>query len=784
MILLAVGFAAVPSHAVAFDAASVAWYDDARNLVVNPAMLRADAGFRGAYCHTYTDSSFEGDDGLFLATGRIGLGIEWFEGPYAIANRRRTVGTAFSFSETLHLGLSWGRYSGRGSDFSSWDMGLLFRPSAYLSAGAVVRALNRPKVGDERWTRTVDLGIGVRPSTDRWTVLVDGTLTPSESLAFAYGIDAEPLDGLVLSVRADREGDVRMGVTLNFARVGFGTMGRFEEGYRGGTAHVRWSWEDFRSLYTSGGRFLTLRLSGALPDAPSGFSPLRARAPTVSDIVGLLRRARDDGSVAGMILRLGSLDLGFGKLQEIRDALIDFRASGKTAVCYMESVGNREYVLASACDRIAMSPSGYLGLVGLRMEIPFVKGTLDKLGVRANLEKIGEYKSAGDLLTREEMSDAHREMENAILDDMYDRFVGVLAEGRGMDPDALQTRIDGGPYTAREALEAGLVDTVVYPDEIEDLAGGMSQGRFSTVPAGTFAGRMPHRTAWGAWPKIAVIYASGTIVTGESGTDFLTGIEMMGSDTISEAIRTAREAPSVRAIVLRIDSGGGSVLASDLIWREMQRTKGKKPLVVSMADVAASGGYYIACLADTIVAEPGTITGSIGVIAGKYDLRGLYDRIGFRKEILARGEHAAIYTDYEALTEEEREIVRRQVRAVYDDFVRKVAAGRGLSVASVDSIGRGRVWTGAQAREIGLVDELGGLDLAIDLARVRAGLSTVPVEILSLPKRGGVLRMLSYDMAAWIRGERTVTPPLELEWAKLFPEERVLLLMPGRVEIR
>ena len=781
LILLVVGLAAVPSHAETFDAVSVAWYDDARNLLVNPAMLRVDQGLRGAYYHTYTDSSFEGDDGLFLATGRIGFGMQWFAGPNAIADRRRTFSTAASLSESFHLGVSRDTYSGRGSDFSSWDVGLLLRPSECVSLGAVARTLNRPDV------RTLDLGIGLRPSTDRWTILFGGTLIQDEPLrdaSFAYGIDAEPLDGVILSLRADREGDVRLGVTLNFPRVGFGTTGRFEEGYRGGIARVRWSREDFRSLYRSKGRFVALRLSGTFPDAPAGFSPLRRHAPTVSDVVGLLGRARDDDSVAGMILRLGPLDLGFGKLQEIRDALIDIRWAGKTVVCYMESVGNREYFLASACDRIAMSPSGYLGLVGLRMEIPFIKGTLDKLGIRANVEKIGEYKSAADLLTREEMSEPHREMANAILDDMYDGFVGALAEGRGLDRVEIQARIDEGPYTAPEALEAGLVDTILYPDEIEDLARSMSRERFSKIPAGALAGRMFHQTTWGTWPKIAVIYASGTIVTGESGWDFLTGVEMMGSDTISEAIRTAREDPSVRAIVLRIDSGGGSVLASDLIWREMQRTKGKKPLVVSMADIAASGGYCIACMADTIVAEPGTITGSIGVIAGKHDLRGLYDRIGVRKEILARGARASIYTDYEALTEEQRKLVRRQVRATYDDFVQKVAAGRGLPVTWVDSVGRGRVWTGAQAQEIGLVDELGGLDLAIDLARVRAGLSTSPVEILPLPYRGGVLRMLSYDVAAWLRGERLLALPLELEWATLFPKERVLLMMPYRMEIR
>ena len=789
LLFVLLGFACVPFHAgpcraMGFDATSVASCDDARSVRVNPAMLGVDVGFRGIYQHTYTDSSFDGDDAIFLATRWTGFGMEWYTGPDALVARRRTFASAFPLSESVHLGLAW---SSGSSAFSSWDVGLLLRPSEHLSVGAVARALNRPKVRGERQARTVDLGVGLRPSGDRWTFLLGGTLTQDARLrdaSFVYGMDAEPLDGVVLSVRADREGDIRAGVTLNLAHVGFGTMERFEKGHRGGIAHARFSRAHFRSVNKPKGRLVELKLSGALPDAPSGFSLFGGRAHTVRGIVSLFRRARNDRSVSGVILRLGRLDVGFGKLREIRDALIDFRSSGKRVVCYMETGGNREYVLASACDRIAFSPAGYLGLVGLRMEIPFVKGTLDKVGVRANLEKVGKYKSAADLLTREEMSNAHREMQNAILDDVYGRFIGTLAEGRGMDVAEVQRRIDEGPYTAREAFEAGLVDALVYPDEIEDLAKEMCPDGFLKVSAGSFSGGIPHRTAWGVPPRIAVIYASGAIVSGQSRTDFLTGIEMMGADTISRALRAAREEPSVRAIVLRIDSGGGSVLASDLIWREVHRTKGKKPLIVSMGDVAASGGYYIACMADTIIAEPGTITGSIGVFAGKYDLRRLYDRIGFRKEILTRGARAGIYTDYEELTEEQREIVRRQVREVYDDFVSKVAEGRGMSYASVDSIGRGRVWTGAQAREIGLVDALGGLDLAIELACARVGLSMERTEILSLPERYGVLRMLSYDAAGWIRGERLSAPFSGLEWAALFPEERILLLMPYRVEIR
>ena len=302
------------------------------------------------------------------------------------------------------------------------------------------------------------------------------------------------------------------------------------------------------------------------------------------------------------------------------------------------------------------------------------------------------------------------------------------------------------------------------------------------VKAQAYQSPIEYENEWRDPPnKIAVIYAEGTIVTGESFSEPFTGSKTMGSNTISKAIKTAREDDSIKAIVLRIDSGGGLVLASDIIWRQMTLTKDRKPIIVSMGDVAASGGYYIAAPADVIIAEPGTITGSIGVISGKYSLKGLYNKLGIKKNIEKRGKHADFYSNYGDYPEEEKQIVKRQIKQIYDDFVSKVAHGRNMTYAKVDEIGRGRVWTGNQAKENGLVDKLGGLDLALGIAKERAGLKAGDeIRIVRFPKPGLFSKYFNFS---YVRGQ---SPLLELQnEIKLFSNlapNRIFLLMPYNIQ--
>jgi protease-4 len=422
--------------------------------------------------------------------------------------------------------------------------------------------------------------------------------------------------------------------------------------------------------------------------------------------------------------------IGWGKADELREAIKEFKTSGKPIYSYMELGMNKEYYIAAATDKIYLAPAGDLYVNGLAANAMFYRGSLDKLGIIPEFIKIGAYKSAPDQYLRKDMSDEQREVLNAILDGYFGNFVNGIAEARNKTPEDVKTMIDGAPYHAPQALELGLIDGANYKnqvyDELKKVLGYKAEDDLRTVSESTYKEVTPESLKLDKGERIAVVYASGAINIGSSQNSPVAG-EMVGSDTMVKAINAAAKDESIKAIVLRVDSPGGSALASDLIWRAIEDAKAKKPVVVSMADVAASGGYYIACNANKIVAEPNTITGSIGVFMGKPNVKGLYDWLGVSNEYVMRGKNAGIFRETESWTPEEKAKMESQTNIIYyDDFVPKVAAGRNKSPEDVNKIGQGHVWTGTQAKENGLIDEFGGLEKAISIAKELAG---IPAEI-------------------------------------------------------
>ena len=702
----------LPSHSVAVS-------DDALATFFNPAGLGVGHGFNLYYLRSY-ESDFGNDDALFVSAAKTGLSMEFGNTEGGTDFNRYTLSSGSRLGSSLYwgTGYSWINSDDESYDkYTSWSAGLMFRRQS-LSIGAIARDLNRPRLQGEKLGRTYDFGVALRPSTSHITFSIDARKVEDvDGLDFSYALEIRPIRGVTLrgNLNEDSSFDLRFGI--NIGHVGLGTFNRFNDDreHQEGVGYLYLS----RSLHTTGHLRRNL------------FLDVRRR-----EIEKTLIVAKHDPAVAGALIRLGTGGPGIGRLQEMRDAILDFRASGKKVIVYMNTCSTGNYLLASVCDRIVMHPSGEVRLIGLRSEIPFYKGILDKLGVRADLEHIGEYKSASDLFTRERMSDAHREVQNAILDDLYDQLTQSIAEGRNWTQEHVKQLIDQGPFTAKQALENGLVDRLVYRDELEDIAKDLTGKNHRLVKAGKYLKTDVYEYDWEvAPPKIAVIKAEGMMVTGKSFTDPFTGTRTMGSTTIANAIRAVRRNPSVKAVVLRIDSGGGLVLAADMIWRELMLLREAKPLVVSMGDVAGSGGYYIAVPAEVIVAEPGTITGSIGVISGKYSLKGFYEKIGLHKEILKRGKHADFYTDYGDYPPEEQAIIQSQIQEIYDDFISRVGEARGMTKEAVDRIGRGRIWTGKQAKKIGLVDELGGLDLALSIARKKAGLAHKEVQLIRLPRQ-------------------------------------------------
>ena len=386
-------------------------------------------------------------------------------------------------------------------------------------------------------------------------------------------------------------------------------------------------------------------------------------------------------------------------------------------------------------------------LSALKFERSFYRDVLDKLGIQAELDHFGEYKSASEAFTRKDMSAKNRENMNAILDDLYDQLKTDIATARGWTPETVKEKIDSGPFTANQAIKSKIVDRLLYEDQLQNAIKKLVKKDTKHLRLYEYLSSALYPQNWSVpKPKIAIIEAKGMMMTGESFYDLLTKSSVMGASTISRAIEHCRTDDSIKAVVLRIDSVGGLVVAADIIWHKLMRLTAKKPLIVSMGDVAASGGYYIAVPADTIVAEPGTLTGSIGVIGGKHSLKGLYEKIGIKKEIMTRGKNADFYSNFSDFTPEQKENLKIQLKEIYDDFITKVAHGReSLTVTEVDQVARGRIWTGRQAKEIGLVDELGGLDKALAIAKQRMELNDKTVEIVRLPKVSWLSTLFGYS---------------------------------------
>ena len=764
---------------VLLPSASIAVSDDAMATIFNPAGLGVKGGMNGYYFHTFSGKT-GGDNAFFMSSSGFGFGAE-FADPGSVKYTRYTLADGMKLSDGLYLGSSYSWFSSKNEEYdalSSWNVGFLYRPSRFLSTGLVARNLNRSGF-DSKGTgrrdstdRTYDLSLAIRPYTNRMTFSVDAEFQESCKIRDAkvvYAVECEPIDGITLRGSYDNDGnsDVRIGIGLT--QFGVGEYSRFDSDWKhdGGVYYIRFSNEQYRTRFRTGQHFLEIEAKE----------------------LDQLQRAKEDKTIDGVMLRLGMAGYSMGRVQEMRDSILDFRSSGKKVICYIELAGDKEYYLAAACDKIMLNHAGYLSLDGLRSEVSFYKGILHKLGIEADLYHIGKYKSASEMFTREDMSDAHRESLDSLLDDLYEQMISGIAEGRGMSSSQVAKKIDEGPYIAKEAIEAGLVDDLVYEDQLEEIAEQTFGKKKEKLTGKQYGSRKYHRYDWDTEPKLAVIYATGTIAPGKSlfadgNFSFLPIPRIMGSDTITSAIRKAREDSSIKAIVLRIDSGGGSVFASDLIWREVMLTKGEKPLIVSMGGVAASGGYYIACPADVIVAEPGTVTGSIGVLAGKFNLRGLYDKFGIKKEIFKRGKNSDIFTLYSGFTDEQREIVSRQIRKAYDDFIHKVAQGRNMTEDTVEPIAQGRVWTGKQAKDNGLVDELGSLQLAISIAKAKAGLKPgEDADIVTFPKRISLWLRFLLGEVSFLPESLKLTPLLDLMKAtEGIADERIFFLMPYTVD--
>jgi protease-4 len=458
---------------------------------------------------------------------------------------------------------------------------------------------------------------------------------------------------------------------------------------------------------------------------------------SIEELRDRLARVAADPRVKGVVVKVGDIPAGLATIESLRNAFREARGRGKHVVFYLPSADLRRYYLASAGNAVVMPPSGDLSITGLRVEVSFYRRSLDRLGIEPQFDRIAEYKTAADPFLYPEMQRPHRENLASILDALFEHLVKEIAHSRNLDPEVVRRAIDDAPLTPAEAKTVGLVDALLYDDELSPYL-GTPERPVRILPWRLARFRLRRRIRWRFRVRgvIGVVQVLGIIAPGESRNLPLLG-QVSGAESVVRTLRAAERNPRVRALVLYVNSRGGSALASDLIWREISRLARRKPVVAAMGDVAGSGGYYVACGAPYLVAHPATITGSIGVVSGKFFLGNLLDRLGIHREILARGAQATIESPFAPYSPKERERIRKLMEEIYARFLSRVAEGRQKSEEEVIPIAGGRIWTGSQAHSLGLVDELGDLEAAITRARSLAGFpegAEVPVVTLHPPR--------------------------------------------------
>ncbi|HTJ45850.1 MAG TPA: signal peptide peptidase SppA [Kofleriaceae bacterium] len=791
-------YAEEPTAGVELPATPLAGDQDARAVSANPAGVwwlggpsfalvagladQARADSAGAGVGIFAASTIGGG---FLPKVGWGWAVEWLRPPRSELVPDPGAPVRFTIAESIPLatlgsfGASWHHFSGDGAlgGTNAFDLGFSGRFGNAWDLGAVLRDLNAPVVDGMPTQRRYELELGWRPlETDRLAFSaggrvgetrgdLDGWFRADVKVARGVYVHAQ-VDTRALHVlettatgtidRDDRDLRGTIGLQLDFGHTsvvawGMGGADRERDARAvAGAAMLRWQYEKDQSLLPPEDRIERVELTSALgPHALVG-------------IVMRLRAMERDPHVKAVVFALDGAGGGMASLQEIRDGIKKLRAAGKKTYAYMVNATGRDYWVASACDRIYLDPGGGVRLVGMAGTTLYFKGLFDQLGVQAQFEKIAEYKSAPESWTETGPTEPALRMRNELYDSIWNQIANGIAEGRKLDRKTVDEIVANGPYTAGDAIkDKRIADFVGEPEGVSaDVVKDLGAAYEVSGPPGGRSDR------W-APPQIAVVFIHGDIVDGPSRTlpvplPFL-GQEMAGSETITAAISAARGDPRVKAIVVRIDSPGGSALASDLIAREIKKTRGVKPIICSMGDVAASGGYYVAAYCDTILAEPTTITGSIGIFYGKFDVSGLLEKLGVTTETFKRGARSDMESFFRPYTDEERTVVHDKLRYLYERFTGAVAEGRKLTPQQVDDVGRGHVWSGEQAVPIKLVDQLGGFSEALDLAKARAGLSRDDeITLVELPR---AQTSFLAQVLGWF-GIASEKAPLPLGWTQ------------------
>ncbi len=778
--LAALGQGLVTHHPVV-PSAGIAHENGPGALWINPANLAYDPDTRWGLF--YTAPMPEGEDSLPVpSSAGATLGARGVSVGLHNMLRQDTSGdvrtdwsvdyaTSIALPERLAVGLamSW-NFIDAGTNYFAYDAGLAWRPLPWFGLGGTAQNVGDPDPAGRARPQT-GAGIALRPfdaallvgADWRRTFLDDGDID-----ALVPTLRLRPIEGLYLrgSAEVTLTDDVVLaqaggGIEVYFGGVGGGFHAAVPEAGSPLQSFFVGSDEPGESLIRPRNTVAELEIDRTPPyqPAPSLFTSRTSWLDTLE----LLRRLQEDPSVRGLSLHLDNPSLSLARARELRDRITALQAADKKVLVYLDArASNAAYYVATAADDIVMHPTASLELVGLSAELITARGLLDLVGVEPQFIKAGAYKSSPEQFTHLEPSEASIEQTTALLDDLYQQLVDAIAEGRDVEAEQVGRWIDGGPYRAQGAIDEGLVDAIAYPDELDKRVEGLFGDMAHTHD---LARRPQAHSAWEDPQQVAVLYITGPIVGGETRRGGLLSGAATGCDTVVRQLEQAGNDKQVRAVVIRVDSPGGSVYASDVIWHAVEELKKSgKPVVVSMGSVAASGGYYVSAGADAIWAEPSTITGSIGVYMGKYVPHELLDRLGVEVTTIGRGRNSGADSALQPWDDVQRGRYQEIIDDTYAQFRSRVEVGRGLAADEVEAVAQGRVWSGTDALEHGLVDQLGGLQEAIADARERAGIpSQRKVGLVSYSSGGGVLQSLAPSVAVQLLGPlpQAVAPALD-----------------------
>jgi len=709
-----------------FPALSGSLQDDATTLWTNPSNFAFAPAITKGLAITQRDDN----TGFAFAkqVGIIGYGLHY--------NQHEQLGSWWSASSALalkldkHLSISttstWHSIESPDDSFVKWDVGMSWRPLQWLGLAGSINNLGSSQ---DSWTpERMLLGGGLSLIDNRLQLGVD-YITNTQNLetlgAVQSTIRIRPIKGLGIQFQSQNLDEYGVGIQLGYGLGELGTFANISNSNSLSVTHL--SGVNDKSIVSKGRRVASFTLDGALPyQSESGL--FQSGGETYMSFLRRLKKASTDPSVKGIFLQIEQMGVSTAQIEEIRSILLDSRNRGKKVIVYANgSVGNGEYYLASAASSLLAHPAGSIELIGLHSERMYFNELMMEVGIEPEFVKREKYKSAPEQYTHREGSEASKEQTNALLDAVFEHMTTEIANNRGIPLETLTTLIDQAPFANTQAKGKGMIDELLYEDEIEDFL----DQEFGILHWMEDNYGWSRPDGWESNPEVAIIPIAGVIMPGPSQSPgLLGGGSSAGAKTIVGQINEAADDDAVKAIVLRVDSPGGSAFASDQIWRAVTQAKIEKPIIVSMGGVAASGGYYVAAAADAIFAEETTITGSIGVYSGKFNAHSLLQYLKINVESEDRGAHASLYSMFDGWNDSQRAKMEEQVELTYQQFKTIVSEGRNMDMDTVENVARGRVWAGVDAKDVGLVDQNGGLYDAIDFACKEAGIKEASVQLI------------------------------------------------------